>query len=521
MRVNKLHYRWERLMSKRYAGYNKFYTAFFVLNILALSLCFSISFATPAITPSCSAGQSQELGLIQTTYDKTGYNHPSNHSQYETLVSNYAIPANLFGSGVAAQINGSGNPYGSDSNYLTIFTGFFEVPTTGVYGIGIDGDDAVEVIIDEVTITGWYGGHGRAGSAQFTVNVSLDAGYHTIEFRHEEVGGGDNYYLYWRPPGSGSFTIVPPANFSSCQDPPTYLPAITPNCLAPSPQLQLSTYDTTGYGTYPNNHSQYNSLVSSYAIPSNLFGSGTVVNVNGSGNPYGPNDDYLSIFTGYIFAPTTGIYFLGVDGDDAVEVLIDGQAISGYYGAHGQAGSPQSTTSVALNSGYHTVEFRHQERGGGDNYFLYWQQPGASSMSIVAGSSLSHCPLTTTISLQKTKVTVSDPINLTTNPKAIPGAIVRYTLTALNNGPNTADSAVISDNLNNVITTQQFASWVPGRIFIMSPNLYAGNNTNLTDANDSDEGQFIDSAGNRTLQVNCGSLAINQSCIVTYELEIN
>jgi hypothetical protein len=50
-----------------------------------------------------------------------------------------------------------------------------EVPTTGTYGIGIDGDDAVEVIIDGVLITGWYGGHGWAGSAQFTVNVSLDA----------------------------------------------------------------------------------------------------------------------------------------------------------------------------------------------------------------------------------------------------------------------------------------------------------------------------------------------------------
>ena len=499
-----------------------FFSCFLVAFTLVYLLLSSPSMATPAITPSCPAGQTQQLGLIQTTYDTTGYNtHPSNHAQYDTLVTNYATAANLFGSGVASNINGSGNPHGSDSNYLTLFTGFFEVPTTGVYGIGIDGDDAVEVIIDGVTITGWYNGHGQAGSAQFTVNVSLDAGYHTIEFRHQERAGGDNYFLYWRPIGAGTFSIVPNANLSSCQDPPIYLPAITPACATPIPQLQLSTYDTTGYGTYPNNHTQYNSLVSAYAIPSNLFGSGTVANVNGSGNPYGVDEDYLSIFTGFIFAPTTGIYFVGVDGDDAVEVLIDGQSISGYYGAHGQAGSPQSTTSIALNSGYHTIEFRHQERGGGDNYFLYWQQPGGSSLNIVAGSSLSHCPLTTTISLQKTKVTVSDPINFTTNPKAIPGAVVRYTLTANNSGANSADSAIITDNLNNLITTQQFASWIPGSIFVTAPNLYSGVTTNLSDANDSDEGQFIDSPGNRNLMTNCGSLASGQSCVVTYEIEIN
>jgi len=495
---------------------------FLVACALVSFFIFRPSFATPAITPSCPAGQTQELGLIQTTYDTTGYNtHPSNHAQYDTLVNNYATPSNLFGSGIVSSINGSGNPFGSNENYLTLFTGFFEVPTTGVYGIGVDGDDAIEVIIDGVTITGWYGGHGRAGSAQFTVNVSLDAGYHTIEFRHQERGGGDNYYFYWRPIGAANYTIVPNANLSSCQDPPVYFPAITPACATPLPQLKLSTYNTTGYGTYPNNHAQYNTLVSNYATAANLFGSGTVANVNGSGNPYGPNEDYLSIFTGFIFAPTTGNYFFGVDGDDAVEVLIDGQSISGYYGAHGQAGSPQSTTNVALNSGYHTIEFRHQERGGGDNYFLYWQQPGASSMSIVAGSSLSHCPITTTINLQKTKTTISDPINLTVNPKAIPGAIIRYSLTALNSGPNTADNAIISDNLNNMITTLQFASWVPGSIYVTSPGLYAGANTNLSDANDGDEGQFIDTAGNRNLSVNCGSLSTGQSCIITYEIEIN
>ncbi|MGK0271864.1 MAG: hypothetical protein ACI88H_002530 [Cocleimonas sp.] len=297
-----------------------------------------------------------------------------------------------------------------------------------------------------------------------------------------------------------------------------YLPAINPSCASPIPQLLLSTYNTTGSGSYPANHAQYNSLVSTYAVTSNLFGSGTVANVNGSGNPYGADENYLSIFTGYIFAPTTGIYSFGVDGDDAVEVLVDGQSISGYYGAHAAAGSPQSISNVPLSSGYHSIEFRHQEVGVDDNYYLYWQQPGGASLNITAGSSLSHCVLGTTISLQKTKITLSDPINLTTNPKAIPGAIVRYSLTAVNSGAN---SAVITDNLDNLISIQQVASWVPSSIFVTAPSLYAGANTNLSDGVDSDEGQFIDSVGNRNLIVDCGSLASGQSCVVTYDIEID
>lgn len=404
-----------------------------VVTLLTLFMA-DLAMATPAITPACASGLVQQSGLIHTTYDKTGYGHPNNHTQYETLVTNYAVPANLFGSGVALQINGSGNPYGPGSNYLTLFSGFIEVPTTGIYGIGIDGDDAVEVIIDGVAITGWYGGHGRAGSAQNTVSISLDAGYHTIEFRHEEVGGGDNYYLYWRPPGATLYSIVPASNLSSCQSAAAYFPALTPDCSSPASGLKLSTYDITGYGTYPSNHAGYSALVSSYANASNLFGSGTVANINGSGNPYGANENYLSIFTGYIFAPISGNYLFGVDGDDAVEVLIDGQAVSGYYGAHGSAGSPQSIVSVNLSSGYHSIEFRHQEIGGADNYFLYWSLPGSSSINIVASSSLSHC-LAVEIAITK----AAD--NLTPNI----GESIRFTLSVINNGPDIAANITVSD----------------------------------------------------------------------------
>jgi len=53
------------------------------------------------------------------------------------------------------------------------------------------------------------------------------------------------------------------------------------------------------------------------------------------------------------------------------------------------------------------------------------------------------------ISLQKTMITIQDPVNGTTNPKAIPGALTEYTITATNTGPGTADnnSIIITDSI--------------------------------------------------------------------------
>lgn len=143
--------------------------------------------------------------------------------------------------------------------------------------------------------------------------------------------------------------------------------------------LTQTTYNTTGYGVYPNNTAEFNSLVSAYGIPAKLFGSGSVSNINGSGNPFGQDDDYLTIFQGNLVIPSgeSGVYTFAVDGDDAIDVIIDGAVVASWYGAHGNC-NPNSCTpysgSVTLTAGTHSIVFRHQERSGGDNYHLYWQK---------------------------------------------------------------------------------------------------------------------------------------------------
>jgi type IV pilus assembly protein PilY1 len=191
--------------------------------------------------------------------------HPADHEEFETMVNLFANASMLLGSSSwldysvryheyemypspstddFGAIDGAGNPwagacsyYGSyyedcyynyrstwdysdpNNSYLAVFTGHLNVTTGGEYEIAVDGDDAVEVIIDSGTaneqVIGWYGGHGRCRCTNHNATVSLAAGSHTIEFRMEEDRGGDQYYLYWKGPDSdNTWTIIPDASFS-------------------------------------------------------------------------------------------------------------------------------------------------------------------------------------------------------------------------------------------------------------------------------------------------------------------
>lgn len=146
--------------------------------------------------------------------------HPGDHDEYNNLVLEFATDAHRQGSRSVEQINGSGNPFGDNDYYLTIFEGALVIDEDedGEYTFAVNGDDAVEVIIDGTVVAGWYGGHGRTDITgafnNYSGTITLSEGKHTIEFRHQEGTGGDNYYLYWSGPASSdSRQLVPPSAF--------------------------------------------------------------------------------------------------------------------------------------------------------------------------------------------------------------------------------------------------------------------------------------------------------------------
>lgn len=153
--------------------------------------------------------------------------------------------------------------------------------------------------------------------------------------------------------------------------------------------LTMTTYNT-GTAANPNSQSEFDSLETTYGSIARRCGSGSVSTIDGSGNPYDPgtptlgtcsDDNYMSIFTGTLNIATDGTYTFGIDGDDSVDLFIDGTQRIGWYGGHSQTGSPPThTVSITLAAGAHTIKFRHHEKTGDDTYHLYWRPTTPASV---------------------------------------------------------------------------------------------------------------------------------------------
>lgn len=103
---------------------------------------------------------------------------------------------------------------------------------------------------------------------------------------------------------------------------------------------------------------------------------------------------------------------------------------------------------------------------------------------------------TAEISISKTSAVVYDPVNNVTNPIAIPGARIEYTITVSNGGTgSTATNVIVTDSLATEITNGTVAFYPDGYaalkgIEVTAPNINGGAALALTNANDADEGDF-------------------------------
>ena len=101
------------------------------------------------------------------------------------------------------------------------------------------------------------------------------------------------------------------------------------------------------------------------------------------------------------------------------------------------------------------------------------------------------------ITVAKSSAVISDPINLGVNPKAIPGAVVEYTVTISNDAAAsaTATNVQVTDSLNAEIAALTVAFDANGYgaaagMQVTSPNIAGGVATALSNAADLDQGDF-------------------------------
>lgn len=121
-----------------------------------------------------------------------------------------------------------------------------------------------------------------------------------------------------------------------------------------------------------------------------------------------------------------------------------------------------------------------------------------------------YAPFKPALTVTKTSTVISDPENGTNNPKRIPGAILKYTITVENaNGSHAA-------NVNVADTLASGVSW-NSNLTITSPFINNGALKTLTDAADSDEGSFNGTA----IAVNCTYVTNDGPCIVEFQVSID
>ena len=224
----------------------------------------------------------------------------------------------------------------------------------------------------------------------------------------------------------------------------------------------------TDFGDHPNTAEEFHSIMTNWATVQQQCGSGSIPGglINGMAkfnNPFAgasynncTQDNYVTLIKGQINAPTEGEYEFATNGDDAVEVLIDGHVVANWYGGHAACykspissqiecienntdGEPPVIGTVTLTQGLHALEFHHEEVGGGDSYQLLWKQPGGS-WEVVPATALRNeigeagsSPLITTYSFKRevpaskivdysVRVKVCDPaVGLEPNCKQYPG----------------------------------------------------------------------------------------------------
>lgn len=158
--------------------------------------------------------------------------HPQSESEFNDFFDTSVSGVSFGGSGDYDNIifwgssNQSAGGFGSTQNkpsylpaegYSWKIEGFIYAPTSGTYRFAVDGDDAVDIFVNDQLVCYWYDGHGfdnslSGGPGVNPGSITLQGdSYYPFKARMEEGGGGDGIACFWEVPGQ-SFQIIPPEN---------------------------------------------------------------------------------------------------------------------------------------------------------------------------------------------------------------------------------------------------------------------------------------------------------------------
>jgi hypothetical protein len=110
-------------------------------------------------------------------------------------------------------------------------------------------------------------------------------------------------------------------------------------------------------------------------------------------NPFGPSEELLARYTGWISVPSAGAWKLATVSDDGSVLLVDGKQVVAWAGWHGaeEGMRGEHHATVQLSSGRHRIDYRVVQGGGGFCAAIAWQPPGGTTWEMVPASAFAGC----------------------------------------------------------------------------------------------------------------------------------
>ena len=173
--------------------------------------------------------------LFYRLYSGSTSTYPANAAEFET---NFTTAANYKLSGYVVLASNAGNlntstsystnvinflsqtdlknainnqtPYSgfNGDGFVIVVSGYFIPKQTGTYTFSIEGDDAVDLFINNQNVANHYDGHGNSAIGTHTGTISLVAGKkYLFRARFQEAGGGEVLQLFWKKPSESTGSV--------------------------------------------------------------------------------------------------------------------------------------------------------------------------------------------------------------------------------------------------------------------------------------------------------------------------
>ena len=200
-----------------------------------------------------------------------------------------------------------------------------------------------------------YGGYRSTDTSTDTVLEGAYIPQDAHSWGKEYTGADSNKLTPYTDPSSGAVCTLPGTDAVWDQ----------------KDKVLLVYYDDNQNGVYGNNHDD---LVDSYR-PLEYSSHSYVDNINFGSKNRIEKGNYFFVTKLNVSSDSQGEWNFAIDGDDGVELEIDGTVVASYYGAHGFSGNQSHNGTINLTEGTHTVIVRQRENTGSDGAIVYFKNP--------------------------------------------------------------------------------------------------------------------------------------------------